>query len=133
MQTSLDGFERPRSVLVTVAAPLIAKIRSAAKQVEFRKVWPTDPIQTIWFCEKGSGGRVVLRARVESASVHPSVDAWRLHGPVAGVTEAEFFAYVEPSRSVYCILLKNVQVIHDTLVRDLGALKPPQNYTFVHQ
>lgn len=133
MQTSLSGIDRRTSILVTVAAPLIAKIRSGAKLVEFRKVWPKKPIRTVWFCEKGSGGRVVLRASVESAYFHTSADAWRLYGHIAGVTEAEFFAYVSSTRSVHCLVLKNVEMVCDTLVRDLGVFKPPQNYTFVYQ
>lgn len=57
----------------------------------------------------------------------------RLYGHIAGVAEANFFRCVELTRSVRCLVLKNVEVVRDTLVRDLGAFRPPQNYTFVHQ
>ncbi|WP_423393277.1 hypothetical protein [Burkholderia sp. LMG 21824] len=133
MQTTLDGFDCTAAVVVTVTPPLVAKLLSGDKLVEFRKVWPKASVRTIWFCEKGSQGRIALRATIKEVVTIQAKEAWDQFRDVSGVTESDFFKYIDPKRDIHCLVLQAIEIVRDTFVQDLGVMRPPQNYTYVDQ
>ncbi|WP_175877776.1 hypothetical protein [Burkholderia sp. BCC0097] len=133
MQTTLDGFDSAAAVVVTVTPTLVGKLLSGDKLVEFRKVWPKARVRTIWFCEKGSQGRIALRAAVKEVLTIQAEEAWGQFGGVSGVNESDFFKYIDRKRDVHCLILQAIEIVHDTFVQDLGVMRPPQNYAYVDQ
>lgn len=131
IQLSLDGLASPRSVLVTIPPELVVKILSGEKQVEFRKAWPKAPIDRVWFCERGSGGRVVARANVVETLITDSDDAWRRYGALSGVAANKFFAYAKVHSEIHCVVLTDVEPVRDTFIRHFEIRRPPQNYVYI--
>ena len=119
------------SVLVTVPRNLAIKILSGEKRVEFRKVWPSRRVQTLWFCEKASGGLVVARADVTRLEMLTPAMAWERYGEVSGVAQNELLGYAGARTALYCVILGAVQAIPGTRIADIGVNRPPQNYTFL--
>ena len=116
---------------MTVPRNLAIKILRGEKRVEFRKVWPSRRVQTLWFCEKASGGLVVARADVTSLDVLAPAAAWEKYGEVSGVAEQELFAYAGERTALHCVVLGTVQATPGMRLCDVGVDRAPQNYTFL--
>lgn len=119
-----------RDIVVTVDRVYLDRILSGEKTIELRKRWTSEPIRTIWFCQKGSGGRIVAKSTVKNVECVKVYEGWYKFRKKIGVSETDYFRYAGENRLIYYVFLENTERVEGVTVKQFGIGGAPQNFAF---
>ena len=123
-----------RAVLLSVKPRYSQLIVAGSKQVEFRRVWATEPVQWIAVYSSSPTQQIVGVVEVESVVVGSASALWQLNGTRGGgLTRAELRSYFAGKREGYAVMLGRVLIPPNPIEpsKIVPAFRAPQSYRYL--
>lgn len=123
-----------RAVLLSVKPRYSELILAGSKQVEFRRVWATEPVQWIAVYSSSPTQQIVGIVEVESVVVGSASALWQLNGTRGGgLTRAELRSYFAGRREGYAVNLGRVLIPPSPVepTRIVPAFRAPQSFRYL--
>ena len=123
-----------RAVLLSVKPRYSQLIVAGSKQVEFRRVWATEPVQWIAMYSSSPTQQIVGIVEVESVVVGSASALWQLNGTRGGgLTRAELRSYFAGKREGYAVNLGRVLIPPRPIEpsKIVPAFRAPQSFRYL--
>lgn len=114
---------------ITLKPQYVEEFKKGTKRYEIRRRVPTNlwPGDRLYVVQSNTGGKVVLRMRVESVMLVSPDCAWNIFGHALGISENAFYEYTIGRNKIALIRIGEVESMsRDVKCTQLGIKKAPQ-------
>lgn len=126
-----------KAVLISIRPNYVKKIFSGEKKIEFRRRWPTQPVETLFIYATAPIQRIVGLAKVVRVTQGTPTQLWNLAKEIgSGISRRKLFAYLNGSRKGVAIELGKFKPVPGGIDPRLcfgPGFRPPQSYRYLKE
>lgn len=121
------------SIVLSIHHEYCESIYRGEKLFEFRKIFPSKSVDTVFFCETHSGGKVTGFGTVRGLYRGDISEVWAVTSSRSGIDSGFYYKYYSGKSSANVVCMGDVRRFDQPIcVCDFGVSRAPQSFAYVN-